>query len=455
MARKFLTIPAVVAGALGMGSTIAWAAEPTTAELLEQIKQLQSKVTQMETRQNTLSDAQVGATIDSVLRDADRRSQLMAVEGWTAGHDGNWFGLQSADGNYYLSPRFQFQFRNVTTYQSDVAKSGDDNDSSTTNGFEIRRMKLTFMGHAISPKLKYNFRWATDRKDGSLSLENAYIKYEFADQWAFRAGQWKDNVFHEESVSSERQLAADRSLVNEVLAGGVTDYVQGASLIYSSKDSPVRAEIAFHDGANTDNTNFQDVGGVASAGVGGPNFGASARVEWAANNQWDGYDDFTAMGNKEDLLVIGAGVDWTQAGDNDAIFHTVDVQWENTGGLGIYAAYIGQYLRTDNAGSDDGYNWGVLAQVGYMVNTNWEVFARGNYIDLDDESPFFTGTGEDDDSFYELTVGANYYFKGHNAKVTLDVGWLPEGSPGAFDGIGVLAGDDDQFYVRGQFQLLI
>ncbi len=448
MTRKFLTIPAVVAGALGMGSTIAWAAEPTTVELMEQIKQLQSKVSEMEGRQNNLSDAQVGATIDSVLRDAERRSQLLQMEGFTAGHDGKNFVLRSSDGNYSLSPQFQFQFRNTTNWTEDGSDGGDDDES--VNGFEIRRMKVAFVGNAISPDLMYNFRWASSSSGGGMTLENAYIQYKFADQWSFKAGQWKDNVFHEESTSSGKQLAVERSFLNEVLGGGFTDYVQGVSLIYASKDSPVRAEVAYHDGANTDNTDFQDGGGVAVAGVAGPDFGVSARVEWAANNNFEGYDDFTAMGNKEDLLVIGGGVNWTQAGDNDAFFHTVDVQWENTGGLGIYAAFIGQYLSTDD---DDTYNWGAVAQAGYMFNDRWEGFGRFSYLHLDEDALTTPGDNED---FYEITAGVNYYFMKHNAKVTVDVGYLPEGSPVGITGAGIFASDDnDQFYVRGQFQLLL
>ena len=314
MTRKFLTIPAVVAGALGMGSTIAWAAEPTTGEMMDQIKSLQSKVSQLEGRATTMSDAQVGATIDSVLRDAEKRSQLLQMEGFTAGHDGKHFVLKSADGAYSLSPQFQFQFRHTLNWTQDAKDGG--NEDEIIKGFEIRRMKLAFVGNAISPDLTYNFRWATERSGGSLVLENAYVQYKFADQWAFKVGQWKDNVFHEETTSSGHQLAAERSLLNEALGGGVTDYVQGASLLYSSKDSPVRAELAMHDGANTDNTDFQDTGGSSTLGVASPNFGFSARVEWAANNNFTGYDDFTAMGNKEDLFVIGAGVDWIVGGIN-------------------------------------------------------------------------------------------------------------------------------------------
>jgi hypothetical protein len=47
---KFLTIPAVFAGALGISAGSAYAAEPTTEQLLQRIDQLQAKVQQLETR---------------------------------------------------------------------------------------------------------------------------------------------------------------------------------------------------------------------------------------------------------------------------------------------------------------------------------------------------------------------------------------------------------------------
>ena len=65
-------------------------------------------------------------------------------------------------------------------------------------------------------------------------------------------------------------------------------------------------------------------------------------------------------------------------------------------------------------------------------------------------------TPGDNEDFYEITAGVNYYFMKHNAKVTVDVGYLPEGSPVGITGAGIFASDDnDQFYVRGQFQLLL
>src|SRR3954468_18789069 len=86
---------AAVSAAVGLGSSHARAAEPTQQELLEQIKALQAKVERLETRQDSQAAqtqpaaAQAGenttqpATVGSVLRDAERRSDPLMFEGGT------------------------------------------------------------------------------------------------------------------------------------------------------------------------------------------------------------------------------------------------------------------------------------------------------------------------------------------------------------------------------------
>ncbi len=307
MTKKYMTLPAMVAGALGVGAvgSVAGAAEPTTDELMKQIEQLQSKVQQLEVKQERQLDARdVDATVDRVLKDAERRSQLMQVEGFTAGYD-DGFKIRSADGNFLINPYFQFQFRNTTNYSdgravfdTDGDVIGFDDDEDIQNGFEVRRMKFGFRGNAFTPDLTYNFRWETQEQGGGVTLEEATVQYQFADDMAVRIGQWKDDWTHEETVSSSRQLAADRSLLNELLGGGQTDYVQGVMLVFNPQDSAWRASVAYHDGANTDNTDWQEGGGGVT-GVAGPNFGVSGRVDYKFSGDWRSYDDFSAMNNDD------------------------------------------------------------------------------------------------------------------------------------------------------------
>ena len=502
--RRMHPATKAVAGALGVGAGVlgfasaAQAAEPTQQELLEQIKALQTKVEQLEARQaqqapqtqpataQKKSNAAAGsteqeATIDSVLRDAERRSGPQFLQGGalSAGYFRNRFIIQDEAGNFVLNPNFQFQFRHVVNYRQD----NSENDAGTDtfeSGFEIRRMKFAFDGTLFGPQLTYRFQWATERDGGEPLLDDAWVRWAFGDtfgnwgrDFAVRIGQFKDPTFHEEITSSRRQLAADRSMLNEVLAGGVTDWVQGVALVWDDgpEGRPLRAEVGFTDGIGTRNTNFVDAGGSGMF-IGppvaddegdieaiNPDWGAFARLEWLALGNWKSYDDFTARGNEgQDLLVVGVGASYTEngqtAGGGDTLLYTADVQYE-AGRLGLYGAYVGAYSEPAFATEGGLHDMGFLVQAGYLLDRReqWEVFGRYDVMLLDDNR--FDELTED--MFSELTVGLNYYIRGHAAKFTIDGTWLPNGSPANLTGIGILDpdNDEDQFMIRTQFQLLI
>ena len=78
-------------------------------------------------------------TVARVLEDADKRSQMMQLEGFTAGWSNGRFTVMSADGNSSIMPYLQVQFRNSTNFDS----GADDN---TENGFSLPRVKLGFDG---------------------------------------------------------------------------------------------------------------------------------------------------------------------------------------------------------------------------------------------------------------------------------------------------------------------
>ena len=268
MSRRSIVAAAAVVASLGLVAGVR-AAEPSTQELLEQIKQLQSKVEQLEARQ-TQTSADVAATVDQIVKDAERRSQLMQTEGQNilAGHEKDQFFIRSADGNYSINPSFEIQVRNTTDYNT----TGDD---SLENGFEIRRMKFRFEGNAVTPDLTYAFQWATSSSTGSLSLEDAWVRYKFQPDWYVRGGQFKDPLLHEQLVSGRRQLAADRSLLSLTMTGSSDNYIQGVSAIYDGS-SPIRAEVAFTDGIGSQNTNWRDYPTTNA------DWGAAGRVEYFA-----------------------------------------------------------------------------------------------------------------------------------------------------------------------------
>lgn len=441
--ERFYLAAAIAALSLtSSASVLAAPSEPSYDELRQQVHDLQSRIEKIEKRSDGPSAAEVDRTVRDVLANADGRSQLLSDgTSFTAGYDPKkGFVIQSEDGRFSLRPGIQLQFR----YAANFNETGSDDEA----GFEVRRARFRFDGNVISPDLTYSFVWDTNRGGGVVSLLDAWAQYRFAPQWAVKIGQFKESVFHERDLSGYSQLAVDRTLVDQVLGGNLTDRVQGVSLIYGgTKDNAVRAEIAYHDGANSKNTNFQD----------GPvSFGAGGRFEYKFDGDWADYKDFTAKGTKKTLLVAGIGADFTQRDTADTVLTTADLQWKGPGGLALYGAVHGNYtdLRTPTAADGSLVDWGAIAQASYLFNPAWEVFARYDIVALDQA----LAGGED--TFSEITVGLNHYLGDegnaiHRAKVTLDFSYLPDGSPSAQTGIDVLAGNEAQFVVRAQFQLLI
>ena len=411
--------------------------EPTREQLQQQLEELKARIAKLEARDARPSDPE--RTKQQVLADAERRGTLGGAAPLTAGYDKGFF-IRSADGAFVLKPGLQMQFRYIANLGEDT--EGDD---ALDDGFELRRTRLRFDGNAFSPDFTYSFVFDTNRAGGALSLLDAWAAYKFADRWSVKLGQFKESVFHEKDVSIFNHYAVERTLVDAVLGGNQTDRVQGVALIYGGgKDDDVRAEFAVHDGSNSKNTNFQD-GDAGDWGVG-------ARGEYKLGGDWANYRDFTAKGTKEGLFVLGAGADLTQAGDVDVLRATADAQWENAQGLGLYGALHGN--QTDAGDAGDSFDWGALAQAGYLLNKKVDVFVRYDVLRFDD-----VAAGAED-TFNEFTVGATYYLGPdgaylHRAKFTVDAVYLPDGAPSNQTGLGILGGEDDQFVVRGQFQLQI
>jgi hypothetical protein len=412
-------------------------AEPTREQLQQELADLKARIAKLEAKsQQSDSAVQVAAqaTKQDVLADAEKRSKLPSGSaGWDKG-----FFIKSDDGNFSLQPGVQVQFRYIANLSEDA-----DGDDHLDSGFELRRTRFRFDGNAFSPDLTYSIVFDTNRNGGAVSLLDAWAQYRLDPKWAVKVGQWKEAWEHEKDVTFANMLAVERSLVDAVLGANNTDRVQGVALIYGGgKKDDVRAEFAVHDGANSKNTNFEDT----PTG----DWGLGARGEYKLKGDWSGYKDFTAHGTKADQLVLGAGGDYTQAGDSDILRSTADVQWENTAGLGLCGAIHGNF--SDGA-LGDGTDWGALAQAGYLINKKVEVFGRYDVILFDDD----TVNG---DTFNEFTIGANYFLGPdgaylHRAKFTVDAVYLPDGAPSNQTGLGILASDEDEFVLRGQFQLQI
>jgi hypothetical protein len=352
--------------------------------------------------------------------------------------------LGSPEGDFLLVPNFQIQLRNVTNANNE----GPDELEDWENGSEVRRLKVGFKGHAFGKPLKYDLKFAFNRDGGAALLENAFVEYVpeeglmNVEGMGVRAGQFKDITFIEESVSSSKQTLVDRSLVNETIGGGNTDFIQGVGPTY--KKDKFSGMLLYTEGANSDNTPFLTM----------VDYGVAGRADFAFLGEPKSVlDDFTALGTKENSARVGAGFHLTGAGDSRVVHHSIDGQFETANGLGIFAAYYGRWSDVDGV---DSFDMGGLIQVSYLLGEDgWEIFGRYDATIFEDEV-VLGPTGED--FFSEIAVGFNKYMHGHNSKFTVDVVYLPDGNPGSNGGIGLRPSNGefaDQAALRAQYQLAI
>lgn len=474
MSAAVVGLSAALAGA-GEVATPSAQPEVTKEQLLERLNAMQAKLDRLEEKQtnqeHVIDKAAADAAVEAVQRDAREHSQLLDMEGFTAGYNNGGFVIRSANGDFLMHPWVQLAFRNITNYREEGKSNGSDN---LQNGFEYRRAKIGFDGNLWGPDFKYTCIWATDRKSEAFGLEEVWFMYKFGDLGVFpeplsiQAGQFKNYFAHESMNSSKKILAVERSLLNDVFTGG-DNFIQGVGIIYNegSKGGPLQAGVVINDGSNdfsggvsSQPRNFQDFP------TNKWDFGAAARVQYKLFGNWKDYDDFTTTsGHGDPLLVAGAALDYSEAGDFDQILHTADLQYKS-GPLSLYGAFLGRSLRhagvggagsvnssPATAGTGNFYDWGVTAKAAYALDKKWELFGQYSYINFDD-GEFAAGLPTD---VHEITVGLNYYMHGQNAKFTIDGVWLPNGTPVSSDGGGILAEPNgkNELLLRAQFQLLI
>lgn len=401
------------------------------------------------------SEDEVRAVVAEMLSDAQQRSSLLA--GGTAGHDGGFF-LASDDGDFKLGVSGFFQFRYHLGFRDEDNTVGRAPGDEFTTGFQMRRMKLGFAGK-VHKDWSYNVLLNFSRTTGDAQLQDAYIDYAVAPNWNLRMGQAKLPLLREELVGDQRQLTAERSLVNSAFT---QDRSQMVELAYTGQPLTFRA--AFSDGLNSDNTDYP--GDVNSAFIvaGQADWAVTGRLDYLLAGDAKQFIDFTSPRGSAFGALLGAAAHYQQSPntnapadtDRDTFEYTADVSLEGDGWNG-YAAFVGRNDEFRSAGTSSSFDdFAVVAQFGYRFTEKWEAFARyeGFFFDSD--------RGFEDDNHNFLTAGVNCYVAGHAVKWTADaiyafeetadlvgVGILPD------TGVGLL-GDSEgsEVVVRLQLQVL-
>jgi hypothetical protein len=423
----------------------AWGQDATRQEidsLREQVAELKETVAALKAGQedpgalDAARAAEVRALVTGVLADAESRASLQA-EGANAGWDKGFF-LRSADGNFLLRVKGQLDFR-WTLNNAHEALNGED----TQYGFAVRRAKLVFEGNVVDPSWQYKFQGAFDRDGGAFELELAYVLKKLNDDFGLQFGQFKLPFLVEENTSSSRQLAVERSLVNEQFNQDYSKAVQAAW-----DCGPFRLQGAYSDGFGSGDTDFNDLDPTTSAN------NVTFRFDWLAKGTWKQFEQFTSARGSVLGFRTGAAIalqksKYSTPFKEEFVTWTIDAQLEGDG-WNAFGYIVGRHNSFDDPAVSDQDQFGVVLQAGFMVSDAWELFGRYEWGDSDI-------AGQDDLSV--ITAGTNWYISGQNLKWSNDIGvgldsvsatWASSGAGWRTD----RPGEDGQVVVRSQFQLL-
>ena len=390
------------------------------------------------------------AIVAEMIAYAESRSMPLS-DAQSSGHDGK-FRIRDANGNFSLNVGALMQTRYVLNLRDDNAQH-----DAIEPGFSARRTKLIFGGHIFSPEISFNLLVAHSRSSGALRLEYAFTNLELDDHRTLTLGQGKLRFLREESISSSRQLTADRSLTNEVFTQGFSQFIE---LLHTEDNW--RASIALSDGLKSYRTDFdepQSPSSFAGAASGGEaDLAITARFETKTGDTWSRFKDFTSFPDQSFASLFGAALHYESGDASTTTFFrsysllawTADYSLEGNG-WNAYAAVIGAHARDGSlpANTDD---YAALIQGAFFLpDADTELFARYDIM-------FPDTSRASSDPFDTLTFGFNHYLHAHAAKLTADIQWFL-GDANALTGprsnIGYLSSDDpNELVLRLQFQLL-
>jgi hypothetical protein len=307
------------------------------------------------------------------------------------------------------------QFQYNLNFRDDGGNNEGAVPETMTNGFRFANTKLNGRGN-VTEEWSYFFQAAFAPEGGAFNLQDMYAQYTMDNGWNVQAGQKKLPFLREELVSDTGQQAAERSVYNEEFTAG---RAQGIFVNYDQENFRIMG--AFSDGARTQNTEFDS---AAEA-----DYAFTARGEWKWAGEWDRFNQFSSWNGNENAGMVGGAFQYQDGGSTNG---TADVEiWAVTtdvtiqgSGWNVFAAAAWQHSDPDLNDERDGL--GFLAQGGFFVTDDWELFLRGTFTFPDDNEDLGPGP----DEFWTLTGGANYFItpQSQNAKLTFQVTYAGEGT---------------------------
>lgn len=383
-------------------------------------------------------DARIAQSVDRAV--AKKVDKDFPVE---ASHGSKGFKLATRDGKWETNLQWRAQMRYSGPYLSDPRQI-DDFEAEETADFQARRLRMKIGGHGFQPWLGYYFEVdlqpGRDFDEGSANTSARVIDWRItADKWdwlSFRVGQWKIDHNRERVDSSGRQQFVERSIVNRAFTIDRQIGVQLRGHLFQDTPADMRYYLGAYTGEGRGVQNNDD------------------ELMWAGRLQWNflgrdlawkqtdvefteqptGSLAFAAMTNE------GSCTRWSSSGCGnldgfarpaatapgqfkiDQYLQELAFKWR---GFSFQQEYHWKEVEDRAAGSKHDLE-GAYAQAGYFphrlfpsVPKPLEIAFRYAFVDEPNEvDRQLENTRE------EFTLGANWFFAGHNNKLTMDFSHL-------------------------------
>lgn len=376
---------------------------------------------------------------DATLSNADQKNIIEKVAekvkseaAFTSGYGKKGFFIKSNDGNWQTNLRWRAQMRYTGTEDEHNA--------------EMRRLRMKIGGHGYRPWLKYYFEVdlqpSRDSDDDKTESSTRVIDYRITMdkyKWlSFRVGQWKINYNRERVDSSGKQTFVERSIVNSVFT---VDRQVGA-MVFGRLFPGTLGDMRYYAGVfngegravNNDDQDMLYMGRLQwnflgrdlkwrQSDVGFHEKPAGSIAIAAATNEgkctkWSS----SGCGNLSGFSKVAAA----QEGQFEIDQFMVETAFKYRG-FAWQQEYHEKDIKDTVNGTDSDLKGG-YAQAGYFfhhlipaIPEGLELAARYAFVD-EPNSTDVTRT----DKRKEYTAAVNYFFSGHNNKLTLDYSHLKD-----------------------------
>ncbi len=353
------------------------------------------------------------------------------------------FRLETRDGNWQTNLQWRAQLRYTNPFFGDP-RQVDDFEATGTSNFEARRLRMKIGGHGYQPWLKYYFEvdlQPSRDPDSSAASSSARVidwRIDLAkwDWGGLRVGQWKIDMNRERVDSSGRQQFVERSIVNRVFTIDRQVGVQLRGHLFKGTPGDLRYFAGIFNGEGRGVRNVDE------------NMMYSGRLQWNFMGRDLGFrqtdveytDKPTGSLSFGGMSTIGPCTRWSSSacgnldgftsplvaeGDQFKVEQGVQEFAFKYRGFSIQQEYHRKFVTDRVVGSKNDLT-GAYLQSGYFFNNL--IAAVPAPLELALRYAFVEEPNEVDRTIdnkrKEYTLAANWFFAGHNNKLTVDYSYL-------------------------------